>query len=244
MFQKVLDTSNFVTLGKRSIKYLITIDEQTATQCVSFSFLSQIQQETMVSLFAHHQIIKQQDQMLKTACESLMAGQNPPISGAQKGLRILFCKQRLPKIFGYQNSTRKQQRKMSLSSLYISLLPEWNGWTFENPVDERNDTGSLVYRDNAMEKMRPIGQGGSAAPEFSVPLKRATALAQHQIQLSSFLSFLKKHLTISGVTDAIQTSTCGLIWSRNLQKQRGTLVMVATDLGVSLEKLCTLSIRI
>lgn len=27
MFQKVLDTSNFVTLGKRSIKYLITIDE-------------------------------------------------------------------------------------------------------------------------------------------------------------------------------------------------------------------------
>ena len=27
MFQKVLDTSNFVTFGKSSIKYLITIDE-------------------------------------------------------------------------------------------------------------------------------------------------------------------------------------------------------------------------
>ena len=27
MFQKVLDTSNFVTRGKSSLKYLITIDE-------------------------------------------------------------------------------------------------------------------------------------------------------------------------------------------------------------------------
>ena len=38
-------------------------------------------------------------------------------------------------------------------------------------------TGSLVCRDNAMEKMWPVDQGGSAAPEFSVPLKRAAALA-------------------------------------------------------------------
>ena len=82
---KVLDTSNFVTFWKSSVKYLITIDEQMQPSGYCFSFLSQIQRETMQSYcFSHDWIIKRYNQMHKIFWSSLMVGQNSPISSTQK----------------------------------------------------------------------------------------------------------------------------------------------------------------